>query len=105
MTYWAPQTAAFLRDRGALDLSTKQTGGIITVEWNHRFPEVDRCSSAKLTIQDGDVRREVTLTKQNLRMGHIAYQRRSPHVAFTIELDLPDAEPLVQSVDAASNPG
>ena len=70
---------------------------VLNISWNHSLPEVRKASSAKLIVNDGVSRREVTLTPDDLTTGTVAYRRLTGQVQVTLILQMPGSLAVIQS--------
>jgi hypothetical protein len=97
LTVWASTTRRLLAKGRSLGLVVDTHSRILELRWNQHQPDLLRASSATLTITDGAIRRQWTLSPREMRLGSVAYQRRGARVNFMLSLHLPDSMELVQS--------
>jgi hypothetical protein len=70
---------------------------VLNISWNHTLPDMRKASSAKLTINDGQSHREVTLSPDELQAGTVAYRRLTGQVQVSLILQMPGAVSVIQS--------
>ncbi|MBV9267652.1 MAG: hypothetical protein JO061_15900 [Acidobacteriaceae bacterium] len=73
-------------------------GNILTITWNHSAPDVEKATAGRLVISDGRTQREIAIGEDELRLGTIEYQRATDEVKVTLELEMPSATSVTQSV-------
>lgn len=73
-------------------------GPLLTITWNHYASNVKDALSGKLTIVDGNIRRDVPLGPDALQLGAAEYQPATNTVVVTLTLAMRDATNIVQSV-------
>jgi len=78
-------------EAGGVGLQATDTGGQLLVEWNHATPEVLAADSATLRVSDGQIQREVALSREELRTGSVTYLHTSGDVEFRLEMMVPGA--------------
>jgi hypothetical protein len=86
-----------LPNRGLLSFAAAADPGlsiggdrVLHISWNHGAPSVNAASAAKLTIIEGDTRRELAIGAAELRAGTIEYQSASASVQVTLTLEMPN---------------
>ena len=98
MWSFAKQSAApqWLSSSHQLELAI--TGSrLLRISWNHAARELDGSSGATLVIADGAARSEIKLGLDELRLGAVEYDRRSPHVQVTMTVAMPGSTSVSQS--------
>lgn len=93
-----PLQASLPRAANGIDLGITGSGSLLRIDWNHSARDVERASSATVTIQDGARRVQLSLDPGELRFGSIEYQRQrtSRLVSVAMKLYTPD-----RTVDAS----
>lgn len=71
---------------------------VLSITWDRRSSLVQRASSAKLLIVDGQNAREITLGANELRSGAVEYERTSRSVQIMLVLTMPGDFSMTQSV-------
>jgi hypothetical protein len=71
---------------------------VLRIVWNRHSPLVERASSAKLLIVDGENAREITLGANELRSGSVEYDRTNRTVQIMLVLSMPGDFSVTQSV-------
>jgi hypothetical protein len=98
LTAWAPTTMRLFGKGQSLGLAINSRSHVLELRWNQHYPDLLRASAATLTVTDGAVQREWSLSSREMRLGSVAYQRHGARVSFALSLHLPDSMELVQSV-------
>ncbi len=76
--------------------------GQLDLTWNRRAAELENAKSAKLTIIDGALFREVNMDNAQLRSGKLTYFPNSADVQFRLEVNLDNARSLAEWVRVLS---
>jgi protein TonB len=91
---------------GALDLRTERSGDSQwRISWNRSAAAVKKAGKAQLLILDGFLRKEITLTPDDLRNGGIVYSPIADDVSFRLEVfDVQAGRAVSESIRVLANP-
>jgi proteasome lid subunit RPN8/RPN11 len=82
-----PLPSSFLAAPAPLNLDVKQTAiGHVELSWDRERPEIIAAQSGVLIIRDGADRQRLTLTREQVRSGAVAYAPNSGDMDFRLEL-------------------
>jgi hypothetical protein len=80
-----------------LDLRVERSGTDFRLTWNRRAVSVRQALAGMLCLEEGGVRREISLSPEILRNGSVVLETKSDYVQIGLYLSMPD-----QSVDSES---
>ncbi len=69
-----------------LSLSATRVENALAITWDSRLPALSDAKIGVLTIQDGEVHRELPLTSSQLQMNKLIYAAKSSRVEVTLEV-------------------
>ena len=81
---------------------SRAADGHLDISWNRDAPEFARGQSARITITDGPLLKEVDMDNAQLHLGKLAYFPNSPDVQFRLEVYLDSRRSLAESVRVIS---
>jgi hypothetical protein len=79
-----------------VEMSLTDRDGQLVIAWDHARPELRAARGGHLSIVDGAVRQDVSLTPEQARTGSLTWVRRSAAVHVSLHLDT-EGKPLVAS--------
>jgi hypothetical protein len=81
--YWFPEPPA------ALQVALQDNRGQLAVQWNKEAPAIRKAEGGVLEIQDGDRKRVLKMSAQEIRSAGVVVSRQSGRVAVRLEAKLP----------------
>jgi len=81
---------------------SRAADGHLDISWNRDAPELARGQSARITITDGPLLKEVDIDNAQLHLGKLAYFPNTPDVQFRLEVYLDSRHSLAESVRVIS---
>ena len=94
------RVSQFLRPTSnQIDLTVMSSGSNLNITWDHAAPLVNSALGATLVILDGSSHRELKLDSDDLRLGHVAYERLTKKVYVVMRLDAPGLHLAPQTFD------
>lgn len=81
--YWLPKPPA------TLQVALQDMGGQLAIQWNKEAPAIQEAEGGVLEIQDGDRKRVLKMTGQDMRDASIVVSRQSGRVSVRLEAKLP----------------
>jgi proteasome lid subunit RPN8/RPN11 len=84
--YWMPQPPAPLR------VSLSDSGGQLSVRWEHSSRQIQEAEGGTLEIRDGEKRLSIELGREQVRKGSALYSRQSGSVVVRLVVRLPRSE-------------
>lgn len=81
--YWLPKPPA------ALQVALQDAGGQLAIQWNQEAPAIREAEGGVLEIQDGDRKRVLKMSAQDLRGASVVVGRQSGRVTVRLEAKLP----------------
>ena len=97
--YTQRPVSQFLETSSSLNLGILDRGELLRITWDNSPGKLDRGSGATVVFVDGASRREIQLGTDELRLGAIEYERSSPRVQVTMQVNGPGAETLNETVN------
>jgi hypothetical protein len=79
-----------------IDMTVMDRDGQLVIAWDHARPELRAARGGRLSIVDGPVRKDVSLTPEQARTGSLTLVRGSAAVQVSLHLET-DGKPLVAS--------
>ncbi len=91
--------APLLSDETATGIAfgVRQVGDQLIVEWNPQASAVQAATSASLEIADGDERRTIELSREELRGGSLTYQSAGGEVTFRLRVRTSQGETVTEA--------
>jgi hypothetical protein len=90
----------------ALSLKVTESGDNLHLSWDRNAPAVKAASAGRLSIQDGDQAKSLSLSRDQLQGGSVMYRRLTGAVEFRLEVSVAPnttlAETWSRSQDAAA---
>lgn len=94
-----PQLPAGSNDPYNLNLTVSKQGSDLLVKWDRTALATRTASRGSLTIEDGNYRKVVQWTAQDLQNGSVVYPPASNNVKFKLEVVLSGRDSLVETVE------
>jgi hypothetical protein len=94
-----PQLPAGSNDPYNLNLSVSKAGNDLLVKWDRTALATRTASRGSLTIEDGEYKKVVQWTAQDLQSGSVVYPPVSNNVKFKLEVVLSGRDSLVETVE------
>jgi hypothetical protein len=82
-----------------LDLAVTNEGNILQITWDHSAPFVTRAKGAVVTIVDGQSRREVRISADDLKLGGVNYEHQTERVNISVVLESTESNLPPQTFD------
>ena len=86
-----------------VDMSVTDHDGQLVIAWDRARPELRAARGGRVSIVDGTVSREISLTPALARSGSLTWTRRSPEVRVSLHLDT-EGKPLAASAQFLGAP-
>jgi hypothetical protein len=93
--------------RSTLDLRVSQNGTALELQWDRLSPIIQPAMSGTLTVTDGGLTRQIYLSGEQLRTGHIVYTPSLGDVTFRLEVRDSVSHTVAESISVlgSSYPG